>query len=213
MGFRNLHAFNLALLAKKVWKLLTKSHSLLTRVLKAKYFLEMDILHILPKPGTSYVWRSMLVGLRLLRHGIRRQVGTGLSIQAWKNPWLPKPYSFKPLPYNQCLTENLRVAHCISHVPRQGNLQVLQYYFWPQDVDTILGIKELENTHARISRFGTLQKQGILWYLQFIKLLWRFQKDLKTFKPHNLKGRAWFLGKVLWNLSVSPELKIFMEVV
>lgn len=38
MGFSDLHAFNLALLAKKAWKVITKLTSLLTQVLKAKYF-------------------------------------------------------------------------------------------------------------------------------------------------------------------------------
>jgi hypothetical protein len=37
MGFRNLHYFNLSMLAKQVWKLLSELESLCAMVLRAKY--------------------------------------------------------------------------------------------------------------------------------------------------------------------------------
>lgn len=121
-GFCDLHAFNLALLAKQSWKLITEPHTLLTCILGAKYFSSTNILHASTKPGISYAWRSLLVGLQLLQLGIRKRVGTSLSIHAWQDPWLPKSHSFKPLPYNHYLVENLRVADLISYGPRRWSI-------------------------------------------------------------------------------------------
>ena len=55
MGFKDLKSFNKALSAKQGWRLQTNSHSLFTRVFKAKYFPDCDFIqasvvsiHLLP---------------------------------------------------------------------------------------------------------------------------------------------------------------------
>ena len=44
MGFRNLQAFNLAMLAKQGWRLLSNPTSLVARIYKAKYYSYGDVL-------------------------------------------------------------------------------------------------------------------------------------------------------------------------
>ncbi|MCH96170.1 RNA-directed DNA polymerase (Reverse transcriptase) [Trifolium medium] len=44
LGFRNMEAFNLSMLGKQGWKLLIEPNSLLSRILKAKYFPRRDFL-------------------------------------------------------------------------------------------------------------------------------------------------------------------------
>lgn len=44
MGFRNLYDFNRALLAKQVWRMIYDQSSLMTQVLKARYFKNDDIM-------------------------------------------------------------------------------------------------------------------------------------------------------------------------
>ena len=51
LGFRNLRAFNLAMLAKQAWRILNNPSSLVARVLKAKYFPTGNLLNA--KLGSS----------------------------------------------------------------------------------------------------------------------------------------------------------------
>lgn len=54
MGFQDLYSFNLAMLAKQCWRLITDPDSLAARVLKAKYFPNGSILDVTPKNGSLF---------------------------------------------------------------------------------------------------------------------------------------------------------------
>ena len=54
MGFGNLKAFNLTLLKKYAWRILTNPSSLAARILKEKYFLYNDILNANLGSNPSY---------------------------------------------------------------------------------------------------------------------------------------------------------------
>jgi hypothetical protein len=62
MGFRDVHCFNLALLAKQCWRLLAEPDSLCARLLRAKYFPDVDLLNCSLKKGSSYTWQSLWSG-------------------------------------------------------------------------------------------------------------------------------------------------------
>ncbi|WCJ21653.1 RNA-directed DNA polymerase (reverse transcriptase)-related family protein [Euphorbia peplus] len=96
MGFRDIHIFNLALLAKQGWRLLQHPNSLVARVLKAKYYPTSNFLHASLGHNPSYVWRSILNGRAVLERGLRYKVGNGASIDIWDSPWLPDELNPKP---------------------------------------------------------------------------------------------------------------------
>jgi hypothetical protein len=54
MGFRDLESFNLAMLAKQVWRLLCEPESLRAQVLRAKYYPSGDLFNAELKKGSSY---------------------------------------------------------------------------------------------------------------------------------------------------------------
>ena len=67
MEFRDLHAFNLAMLAKQVWRLLSNPDTLCARVLRAKYYPDGNLLKAGPKKGSSFMWQSIVVGLQTFK--------------------------------------------------------------------------------------------------------------------------------------------------
>ena len=91
MGFCDLHAFNLALLAKQAWKLVQKKDSLFYRIYKARYFLTIEFLEAEMGHNPSYVWRSLLSAREIVLAGSRWQVRDGKTIKVSSHAWLTHP--------------------------------------------------------------------------------------------------------------------------
>jgi hypothetical protein len=56
MGFRDIHCFNLAVLAKEAWRLITHPDSLCATILKAKYYPNEDLLSVNLEKEASFTW-------------------------------------------------------------------------------------------------------------------------------------------------------------
>jgi hypothetical protein len=89
MGFRDFQSFNLAMLAKQVWRLIDEPDSLCAKVLRAKYYPDGDILKAGPKSGSSFTWQSIIAGLATFKRGYIWRVGDGEKINIWSDPWIP----------------------------------------------------------------------------------------------------------------------------
>lgn len=89
MGFRKLHEFNIALLGKQAWHFVTNPECLVSRIYKARYYPNVTFLNAKLGNNPSYTWRSILEAQVLLKKGAVRRVGSGESIDAENDPWLP----------------------------------------------------------------------------------------------------------------------------
>uniref|UniRef100_A0A803Q8N8 Patatin n=1 Tax=Cannabis sativa TaxID=3483 RepID=A0A803Q8N8_CANSA len=89
LGFRSLTPFNQAMLAKQAWRIFQHPHSLLSKVLKARYFPNSSILEAVPGHRPSFSWRSILWGCTLLKQGLIWKVGNGSDIRTIDDHWLP----------------------------------------------------------------------------------------------------------------------------
>lgn len=89
MGFCSFGNFNIALLIKQGWRIMTRPDSLLMKILKAKYFLTDDFLDCSLKSNASYTWRSIWSAGKVLRDGMSLRVGNGESISVFDHNWIP----------------------------------------------------------------------------------------------------------------------------
>jgi hypothetical protein len=83
MDFRDIHAFNLALLGKQGWLLITSPNSLCAQVLKGRYypseFMEATVLRTASRP-----WRAVVAGREALQHGLIKRIGAGHTVSIWE---------------------------------------------------------------------------------------------------------------------------------
>ncbi|KAK2405034.1 hypothetical protein P8452_10587 [Trifolium repens] len=88
MGFRGFGDFNKALLGKHCWRLFTDQDSLLSKVLKSRYFPRSSFKDAAIGYQPSYGWRSILSAREVLEKGSRWCVGNGRNTRVWKDTWL-----------------------------------------------------------------------------------------------------------------------------
>ncbi|KAL0458885.1 UNVERIFIED_CONTAM: hypothetical protein Slati_0515700 [Sesamum latifolium] len=137
LGFRNLEAFNLALLAKQLWRLITRSECLVSKVLKAKYFPLHHLFEVQLGTWPLFTWRSIIAARDLLKFGSRWRIGSGHSVDVWKDPWIPRKPSFRVIIPNASNVQNLQVSALIRQESREWDLEVLNTLFWPEDREVI----------------------------------------------------------------------------
>ncbi|OAP07096.1 hypothetical protein AXX17_AT3G36950 [Arabidopsis thaliana] len=87
LAIRDLKDFNIALLTKQGWRILQNPHSLMARIFKTKYFPKQSLLETEATNHSSYAWKSILQGAKLLSHGLKYLVGNGHNIKVSKDNW------------------------------------------------------------------------------------------------------------------------------
>jgi hypothetical protein len=129
LGFRDIHGFNMAMLAKQGWRLLTNPDSLCARILKAKYYPNTSCLEARPRHGISYTWRSILQGIDLLKKGIIWRLGDGDQINMWHDPWIPRDHSRRPVtPRNRTILRY--VSELIDPATGMWDEELVKDIFW-----------------------------------------------------------------------------------
>lgn len=116
LGFRDFRDFNLALLAKQVWRLLTHPHSLIARVLKGRYYRHTNPLITGKANSPSFGWTSLMAAKSVLIDGIKRTIGTGAETKVWEDVWIPMEPARAAKPKTAAVVDkDLMVHHLIDH--------------------------------------------------------------------------------------------------
>ncbi|CAA7020263.1 unnamed protein product [Microthlaspi erraticum] len=141
LGFRDLKNFNLALLAKQLWRIFHYPSSLLARILKGRYFLNSNPLDVVKASSPSYGWKSMLAARNLLISGLRKAIGLGGNTVVWRDPWLPTNPPRPPNSNGGIQDPYLLVYHLIDQETKPWKEETFRQLFTEDDVRWIQGIK------------------------------------------------------------------------
>lgn len=204
LGFRDMEAFNEALLAKQFWRLLKRDQSLVSRLFKAKYFPESDIFNATLGPRPSYTWRSIFRVREVIIRGSRWLVGDGRSLNVWQSRWIPRPRNFKVITPTPESFSTLKVCDLIDEASMSWREQQIRELFLPVDVDEILNIPLCDSKPV----------DKIIWHYNLHGLFTvrsayhvivsdRFCASGSS--PEDSK-KIW---KLLWSMNIPPRIKRF----
>ena len=207
MGFQNLQAFNLALLAKQGWLILSNPNSLLAKVYKAKYFPYDDILNAKLGSNPSYAWRSIFNSLEVIRKGTRWKVGNGKRIHIWEDKWLPTPTTHKVISTPRDFGDFPMVSSLIDENSK----------WWKPDLVKSLFLQFEANEILKIPLNHSLPEDSLIWLGNrkgsfTVKSAYYVDKELVELEAasasssNHLASPFW---KKIWQVNVPSKVKIF----
>ncbi|XP_030923509.1 uncharacterized protein LOC115950456 [Quercus lobata] len=207
MGFRNLQAFNLAMLAKQGWRLISNPNSLVAKIYRARYYPHGDVFHSKLGSSPSFTWRSIYNGLEVVKRGTRWHVGNGERILIWEDKWLPTPTTFKVVSPPKSFDDYPRVSALIDKETKRWKGEIVRSLFLPFEARTILNIPLCHS----------LPDDQIIWVGNKIgefsvKSAYYIACDVLNSSDEgecsNGDSRT-ALWRKLWHLSIPPKVRIF----
>jgi ribonuclease HI len=209
MGFRDLYAFNLAMLSKQVWRLINNPGSLCAQVLRAKYYPDGNILKAGPKKGSSYTWQSIVAGLQTFRRGHILRVGSGTTINIWEDHWIPNSYTRKVLSSKgQSLLRT--VDELISPVTGTWDEELIRENLLQIDAERILKIPLSEHlTDDFVAWHNTKSHSFTVRSAYYTE--WNHQFGNRMRRPDGQGNTSCNpVWEKVWKLEVPSKIKIFM---
>ncbi|KAL0008862.1 hypothetical protein SO802_010364 [Lithocarpus litseifolius] len=207
MGFKDLKAFNLALLAKQGWRLLHNQNTLFHQVFKAKYFENSTFLEAELGKHPSFAWRSIMATKNVVAEGTRWSIGKGNKIRLWEDKWLPTPTHFKPVSPRKNLQEGNQVSSLIDQNLHAWREDVVRNTFLPHEAEIILGIP-LSSFPIEDRRVWSAIANGVFSVRSAYQVAQRLQesKDIGNCSDSSVMAGLW---KTIWNLKCPCKLRNF----
>uniref|UniRef100_A0A803PRX8 Reverse transcriptase zinc-binding domain-containing protein n=1 Tax=Cannabis sativa TaxID=3483 RepID=A0A803PRX8_CANSA len=192
-----LRDFNLAMLSKQGWRLLFRHDSMVGKVFKARYYPQGDYLSAELGSNPSFIWSSIFVATDIVKAGLRKRIGAGLTVQITTDPWLPTSDRATPILVVQGL-ENFSVNCLFQANSRSWDVEVVRDLFSPEDAAIILGIPL--NSGDADTWYWVAEKKCFYSVRSAYNLL----QSLKHSSVFSENNEIW---KKLWSLKVPPKAK------
>jgi hypothetical protein len=209
LGFRDMHTFNKALLAKQVWRLHTNPLSLISLCLKAKYYPNTDILQATQRSQPSYAWQSIQQAIEIIKKGSCWRIGNGQKVRIWEDNWLISQNGFKiftPQPNNSSIS---KVSDIITLQPSKSwNSDIINQVFIPFERDQIHQIPLVkEQTDDQL--MWPFTKEGSYTVKSGYNIIksWHDNVNSVSTSTNNLDMKLW---KTIWTLHTIPRHKVLL---
>ncbi|XP_019185275.1 PREDICTED: uncharacterized protein LOC109180242 [Ipomoea nil] len=198
LGFKDLKAFNLAMLGKQAWRFLTNTDSLVSRVYKARYYPKLSFSEASIGNNPSYCWRSIMAAKELITSGVRRRIGNGESTSIWKDPWLQD--ELDPMVQTEMPLQlaDAKVAGLIDQTTGSWDPHILADIFHPNDIPRILKIPISPDYEDNWYWYG--DPNGCYSVKNGYRLI------VGTYNT-NMGFDKW---NTLWHLKIPPKWKMFL---
>lgn len=203
MGFRDLRCFNIAMLGKQGWRLMTCSDSLCARVLKGRYFHDTDFMRTSRKKHASRTWRGILAGREALQAGLIRRVADGTSTGIWTDRWISNHFDGRPITPG----DGQDIEHVSELITESGgwNEEMIRERLLPVDAAAIL--RQPRGRGGQDFWAWNYERSGIYSVKSAYRLLYnrKFENTLAQ-APSSSIDEVW---KCIWKLNVPPKVKVF----
>jgi hypothetical protein len=207
MGFRDMAAFNVALLGKQGWRLMSSPDSLLAQVLRGRYYHSGDFMNATAPRTASRTWRAILAGREALSQGIIRRVGTGESISIWEHNWIPSSRTLCPL-FRPNAAPAEMVSELINQDSKQWDMHSLAANFCQADIDRIIQIP-LSTRADEDWLAWAHERSGIYTVKSAYRMLVSRAGEKQARGGSSSSQGQGDLWKRLWSLKVVPKVRVF----
>ncbi|KAK5770921.1 hypothetical protein PVK06_047081 [Gossypium arboreum] len=138
MWFRDLSKFNIALLAKHGWCIMENPSSLISCVLRDKYFNGSNFMEAPLGTNPSLIWKSIWCAKGFLGLGLKLRIGSGTEVSIWHDYWLPG--NDQRLISTEKVVGLNWVSDLILLNPNRWNSDIIYSNFAKEEVDKIVSI-------------------------------------------------------------------------
>ena len=159
IGFRMIHEFYLALLAKQLWRLVQYPDSLVARVLRGRYYWMCSSLRTISVSSPSYMWSSISAARKLLLLGIRQKIHSWYKVKVWEDPGIPTIPARPALPLAPVFHPNMRVSDLINKESKEREVGLQEDYVAPDDIPFIRSLA-IRSAHRRDTFCWNYTKNG-----------------------------------------------------
>ncbi|KAL0420647.1 UNVERIFIED_CONTAM: hypothetical protein Slati_3087600 [Sesamum latifolium] len=147
----------------------------------------------------------MMAALELLKAGCRWRIGTGHSVNIWKDPWIPRIPSCRVITPTPHETRIIHVSDLILANIKDWDVQTVNDLLWPKDRELILQIP--------LSLVGT--SDLLVWHYSsndLFSIKSGYHLALSLASSAGISGPRWCRNtwRVVWQANIPNKVQVFL---